>query len=544
MFLINVSSRRIVVMSGESSTESFEIGQRVHSLNDPRRVGTVKYLGGVEGYSGTWIGVDWDQDGDGKHDGTFNGVFYFDGRSQTSASFVRSEKLSRGITLLQALELRYQTTSTKDEQDEMYVLSAKNKRVSIQLLGGDKIQDKLSRLDELTSASLPFLGVSSLGVSSDLASVLPNLKLLDLTGNLISDWEEVGALCEQLPSLTTLNLSYNSLSSEVTSLPQLKNIRVLVLNNTGVSWTQVEKLRPSLPALEELHLMGNMISSITSTSSSEDESFNSLRLLNLEDNCILEWSEVLKLSQLPCLEHLYLNKNKLSRIFHSVNGNESPNKGSEQFPSLRCLLLGANNIGDLASIDALNVFPKLVDIRLSDNPITDLARDGVPRYVLVARLTKVQMLNGSEVRAREKKESEIRYVRMVMSKFNNKLEEIERLHPRFNELKKLHGLDDEVASAENTRPKNIASGLISITLKCVGPSMGEKPPLTDKLPSSITVKKLKSLCENLFKLRSIKLRLFLHEEGSPFPTPIDDETSRLLDAGIYDGCTLLVDEES
>lgn len=56
----------------------------------------------------------------------------------------------------------------------MYVLSAKNKRVSIQLLGGDKIQDKLSRLDELTSASLPFLGVSSLGVSSDLASVLPS----------------------------------------------------------------------------------------------------------------------------------------------------------------------------------------------------------------------------------------------------------------------------------------------------------------------------------------------------------------------------------
>ncbi|KAF8115412.1 hypothetical protein N665_0027s0028 [Sinapis alba] len=528
-------------MSGESSNESFEIGQRVHWLNDPRRVGTVKYVGGVEGYSGTWIGVDWDQDGDGKHNGTVNGIFYFNGRSQTSASFARPEKLSRGITLLQALELRYKTTSTKEEEDEMYVLSAKNKRVSIQLLGGDKIQDKLSRLEELTSASLPFLGVSSLG---DLASMLPDLKLLDLTGNLISDWEEIGALCEQLPALTTLNLSYNSLSSQVTSLPQLKNIRVLVLNNTGLSWTQVEDLRPSLPALEELHLMGNMISSITSTSSSEDQTFDSLRLLNLEDNCISEWSEVLKLSQLPCLEHLYLNKNKLSRIFHSVNGNESPKKSSDPFPSLRCLLLGANNIGDLASVDALNVFPKLVDIRLSDNPVTDLARDGVPRYVLVARLTKVQMLNGSEVRAREKKESEIRYVRMVMSKFNNKPEEIELLHPRFNELKKLHGLDDEIASAENTRPKNIASGLISITLKCVGPSMGEKPPLTDKLPSSITVKKLKSLCENLFKLRSIKLRLFLHEEGSPFPTPIDDETSRLLDAGIYDGCTLLVDEES
>ncbi|KAG2314510.1 hypothetical protein Bca52824_017632 [Brassica carinata] len=108
---------------------------------------------------------------EGKHNGTVKGVFYFNGRSQTSASFVRSEKLSRGISLLQALELRYQTTSTKDEEDEMYVLSAKNKRVSIQLLGGDKIQDKLSRLDELTSASLPFLGVSSLGcIRFDLSS--------------------------------------------------------------------------------------------------------------------------------------------------------------------------------------------------------------------------------------------------------------------------------------------------------------------------------------------------------------------------------------
>ncbi|CAN6844579.1 unnamed protein product, partial [Brassica oleracea] len=72
---------------------------------------------------------------------------------------------------------------------EMYVMSAKNKRVSNQILGGYKIQDKLSRFEELNNASLPYLGVISLGVSSDLGLVLPNLKLLDLTGNLISVWE-------------------------------------------------------------------------------------------------------------------------------------------------------------------------------------------------------------------------------------------------------------------------------------------------------------------------------------------------------------------
>ena len=96
-------------------------------------------------------------------------------------------------------------------------MSAKNKRVLNQILGGYKIQDKLSRFEELNNASLPYLGVISLGVSSDLglvlpskntrlscsihldghfltllvsfASSVPDLKLLDLTGNLISVWE-------------------------------------------------------------------------------------------------------------------------------------------------------------------------------------------------------------------------------------------------------------------------------------------------------------------------------------------------------------------
>lgn len=37
------------------------------------------------------------------------------------------------------------------------------------------------------------------------------------------------------------------------------------------------------------------------------------------------------------------------------------------------------------------------DIRLSDNPITDPGRGGIPRFVLIARLEKVEILNGSEV---------------------------------------------------------------------------------------------------------------------------------------------------
>ena len=51
--------------------------------------------------------------------------------------------------------------------------------------------------------------------------------------------QDIGTICKELPSLAVLNLSYNLMAKEIVGLPQLRNIRTLVLNNTGVNWTQV-----------------------------------------------------------------------------------------------------------------------------------------------------------------------------------------------------------------------------------------------------------------------------------------------------------------
>lgn len=58
--------------------------------------------------------------------------------------------------------------------DEMYVLSSSNKRVSIQLLGKSELDDKLSRFEELTNASLAFMGVGSPGVSCQISTTVPS----------------------------------------------------------------------------------------------------------------------------------------------------------------------------------------------------------------------------------------------------------------------------------------------------------------------------------------------------------------------------------
>ncbi|KAJ9567752.1 hypothetical protein OSB04_003718 [Centaurea solstitialis] len=550
------TTRSILGLKMQSSTTAmanpqqcdFKIGQRVHWAGDCRRIGTVKYVGPVQGYSGDWIGVEWDNR-DGKHDGSLNGVRYFDAQFPDSASFARPHNLSSGVSLLQALDIRYRTSSTKEEEDEMYVFSANNKRVSVQLVGKDKIEDQLGRFEELPGASLFYLGVSSSGDPVQISKTLPKLKELDLTGNLLSEWQDVAAICSGLPALTALNLSSNTMSQSVVGISHLTNLRLLVLNNTGINWSQIEVLKDSLQSIEELHLMGNKLREITTTSSNIVQGFGSLRLLNLEDNYIADWGEILKLSQLKCLEQLHLNKNSLQRIWYPAAdefpySSGSPDKSYKPFQNFRCLLIGANKIEDVASIDALNSYPSLVDIRCSENPATDPRSGGVARFVLIARLAKVEVLNGSEITPRERKDSEIRYVRLVMSKPHQNLEEIKKLHPRFTELKAFHGIEDERPSNGPTGPQKMASGLITVTLKCVGPSIGEKAPLTKKLPAITTVGKLKTLCESFFKLKSIKPLLYLQEEGSPLPTLLDDDMASLNDAGVCTQSTILVDEET
>ena len=56
----------------------------------------------------------------------------------------------------------------------MYVLSTSNKRVSIQLVGKDKIQAKLNNIEELVGVSLSYMGVSSIDPPHEVKALLPS----------------------------------------------------------------------------------------------------------------------------------------------------------------------------------------------------------------------------------------------------------------------------------------------------------------------------------------------------------------------------------
>jgi hypothetical protein len=254
---------------------------------------------------------------------------------------------------------------------------------------------------------------------------------------------------------------------------------------------------------------------------------------------------------LKSLEQLNVNGNKLRQIFYpdpssrsddAVGMNEE-DRSLMPFPHLRCLLLGRNQISDWPSIDALDRFPSLQEVRLSDNFITDTGI--AARFMIVARIGKLTSLNGSQVRPRERRDSEIRYVRQLLTNMQmTSVSDIYKCYPRFEHLRVLHDipLDLQRGGSLGATTQKMSSSLLSVSLVCVAASVGEKAPIVKKLPSSTTVGRLKIVCESLFKLKSICQRLYYRDLESPLPMSLDNDMETLADIGITSSTSILVDE--
>lgn len=115
----------------------------------------------------------------------------------------------------------------------------------------------------------------------------------------------------------------------------LSRLRILVLNSTNLKWHQIIQLRHYIPDLEELHLASNHIQTLSQDGERQVhgsidalEGWNSLTLINLNDNEISSWEQIWKLRKLCTLQRLMLNGNQLSGVSYEHNSEE---KGVERY---------------------------------------------------------------------------------------------------------------------------------------------------------------------------------------------------------------------
>lgn len=272
------------------------------------------------------------------------------------------------------------------------------------------------------------------------------------------------------------------------------------------------------------------------------EGFPNLRLLNLQENRLSEWSEIMKFSRLPKISQLWLGNNLLDSI-HLENTCEPV------FLVLRSLYLQDNRISSWHSVDQLNNLSSLENLKfVGSNPLLLTAESAVlARQWIIARIARLKSLNGGQIHPRERIDAEKLYLRQcVLDKVklpgfilsNGTVEECERDHPRFKELVQKFGdpWDEFRQPAAATTSKQ---SVFSISLKSQLP---DKKPVTRKLPASMTAQKIKVICQTLFKINAMSQQLWFCANKGARKELMDDDLKTLSFYGACDGDEILMEE--
>ncbi|CAG8685773.1 10461_t:CDS:10, partial [Cetraspora pellucida] len=490
------------------------------------QLATVRYVGPVPPTKGEWLGVEWDNVSRGKHDGVHEGTRYFTCSVPNSGSFIRfSSKINTGRSFVTALINKYidyddsgmmqENEETYDAQKDLDTLYwAGNTKIEVEALGWDKIRRKQRKLDLLTEVGLSFEQISSAGNPGEIEATCPNIVDLNLSKNLLSDWETVAHICQELKKLEVLRLNYNRFQM-LKAVPNFSNaflnLKSLSLNYTRIFWDQIELLEPYFPSLENLQLGFNNIRLLSNNVNEKEnhpvnkiKGFVKLKVLNLESNGINSWGTIACFSDLPCLEDLFLNNNIIERIFYPKE-----NESNKAFPKLRYLNVSENKISDWNSIDELNKFPSLHELRIRKNPFLENEKPTEANMSIISRIKGLSVLNGSIISPGDRVDAERFYLRVCVKDFKKTSEEIEREHPRFKELCELHGTPvvDEISMKATSNV--LKDRLISLTITS-RPSLEQDPikKVSKKLLGTMEIRSLKNLLQKLFGIPASRQRLF------------------------------------
>ncbi|KAM6365454.1 tubulin-specific chaperone E isoform 4-T4 [Alca torda] len=315
------------------------------------------------------------------------------------------------------------------------------------------------------------------------------IRHINLSKNLISSWETVTAIASQVQNLETLNISekQNEIPSTSTFVSgAFSKLRILALNQTEITWAEVLLCAPGWPALEELYLTSNNITVLERP----DNVLQTLKLLDLSDNQLLDGNQLHLIAHLPRLEQLILRNTGISSIHFPDAGFGCKTK---MFPSLKRLAINDNKISQWSSINELDKLPSLRSLQCHNNPFMDTEKNPETlRQLIIAKISQLEVLNKSEILPAERKGAELDYRKIFGNDWlaaggnwnpekNKPSEEFLAAHPRYPSL------------------------CLTLTIKC--PENPEQKPVEKKLPESMTIQRVKGLLYRLLKIPGSELKL-------------------------------------
>uniref|UniRef100_A0A7N6AFW1 Tubulin-specific chaperone E n=1 Tax=Anabas testudineus TaxID=64144 RepID=A0A7N6AFW1_ANATE len=483
------------------------VGRRV-SIGGERA--TVRYVGPVPPTTGLWLGVEWDSPERGKHNGTHEGVQYFTCRHPKGGSFVRPAKVSFGVDYLNAVQQLYEINADEVLSEEISISSKKLNLPSV----------LLSRCE-----------VNGPGADGEIRRTTPNVQWLDLSGTLMSCWEDVAAITEQLDKLEGLQLSYNRLRlpSEPSALCQaFCNLKVLALNSCDLTWPQILNCAPMWPQLEDLCLEENNITELQRP----EGVLQPLRSLNLSSNPLVQHT-VFSMSALPRLEKLNLSRTGLSDVrFDDAAPGKNQSHYTKRYGRVNVCL------SQWCVVDELAKLPSLVQFSCRGNRL--VSSDGNPKtanQMLIAKLGQLVTLNSCEIYPEDRRGAELDYIKMFGEEWlkaggqSQTGTEFTCRHPRYQNLIDKYGAPEE-GELKKPEPFVLKNQLLTSVdvLMCALCSA-----------ASMDVQKVKGLLYRLLKVPAADLKLtYTSPKMAGTEFEIDSDLKTLQFYSIEDGDQVLV----
>lgn len=226
---------------------------------------------------------------------------------------------------------------------------------------------------------------------------------LDLASNNLTDLGEVFKIAKEMPYLRFLNLSENDFSEvnvEQIKPHELHNVRSLVLNNTSIPWSAVKLLLDAMPNLQDLHICLNNYRTLEVL----PKCYNVKRIYISKNPSLTSWQQIKNL--LIAFPHLK------SLTMADCNIAEIPEDLDKLLPKLKSLNISNWPITSWSHIDNLNALPELTELRCQGCKVLgEFDNPEVRRNHLIARLPKLQRLNGSEIVDDERLHAERHFIR-------------------------------------------------------------------------------------------------------------------------------------
>ncbi|KAJ5961868.1 hypothetical protein N7501_006809 [Penicillium viridicatum] len=522
---------------------------------------TIRYVGTVQGTTGDWLGVEWDDASRGKHSGEHKGVRYFSCKSKhpTAGSFVRPSRPSdQPLSFLEALREKYASESVSSiaHNDLVSGVTARGNAIEIsgkvvEEVGFDKIRKQLAELQELRIVLLDGLRVVGVLASYNQAQVLhseeaqkigetcPKITELDLSRTLLSRWRDVWDICNQLKHLKKLKLNGNRFQALEDDLT-FKGITELHLEETLLSWDEIAAIAYRFPGLTSLTASANQLTEITCALPS------TITTLTLEHNEITSISALRHLAALPKLEHLSIRGNNIS----TVNPNTTDTTLDFQFPqTVRSLDISRNKITSWTILNKFpTTFPGLTTLRITANPLFDqpplppsvteaskpMTVDEAFMLTLSRFPSSLTILNYSTISPQDRSNAEMYYLSLIGKALSATTEEEEpailAAHPRYNELCELYveptitrAVVSNSSGARVIHPRSVAARLVKMAFR-LPLGNDESKSHVKEIPGSFDTYQVKALVSRLFGLPAFGFRLVWEtDEWDPVEKEVGDE---------------------